>query len=183
MNQCGVSSDPRTAFKKPWPLSASVNATREKNIKTRCWHVPLDIWSYSQKQFKQIHLMVPRPHLSKLMQSSCSVCFAGMDFHEELPRLGEKEGLKGRKQSKAVESFTWNITVLRVSKMSKLTDDWWISVHLVMFDTFSQFYASRDTSDTWKGEADCVLQIWSEFRIHFLLKDFLKTVLSLFVLF
>uniref|UniRef100_A0A8C3A6D4 Phosphoinositide phospholipase C n=1 Tax=Cyclopterus lumpus TaxID=8103 RepID=A0A8C3A6D4_CYCLU len=38
----------------------------------------------------------------------------GMDFHEDLSRLGEKEGLKGRKQSKAVESFTWNITVLKV---------------------------------------------------------------------
>ncbi|XP_056291995.1 inactive phospholipase C-like protein 1 [Pseudoliparis swirei] len=37
----------------------------------------------------------------------------GMDFHEELARLGEREGLKGRKQSKAVESFTWNITVLK----------------------------------------------------------------------
>uniref|UniRef100_A0A673XZC4 Phosphoinositide phospholipase C n=1 Tax=Salmo trutta TaxID=8032 RepID=A0A673XZC4_SALTR len=37
----------------------------------------------------------------------------GMEFHEELPRLGEKEGLKGRKQSKALESFTWNITVLK----------------------------------------------------------------------
>uniref|UniRef100_A0A8C4IT75 Phosphoinositide phospholipase C n=1 Tax=Dicentrarchus labrax TaxID=13489 RepID=A0A8C4IT75_DICLA len=38
----------------------------------------------------------------------------GMDFHEDLSRLGEKEGLKGRKLSKAVESFTWNITVLKV---------------------------------------------------------------------
>uniref|UniRef100_A0A8C5HM10 Phosphoinositide phospholipase C n=1 Tax=Gouania willdenowi TaxID=441366 RepID=A0A8C5HM10_GOUWI len=38
----------------------------------------------------------------------------GMDFHEELSRLGEKEGLKGRKLNKAVESFTWNITVLKV---------------------------------------------------------------------
>lgn len=37
-----------------------------------------------------------------------------MDFHEELSQLGEKEGLKGRKLSKAVESFTWNITVLKV---------------------------------------------------------------------
>ncbi|XP_071374869.1 inactive phospholipase C-like protein 1 isoform X2 [Centroberyx affinis] len=37
----------------------------------------------------------------------------GMDFHEDLSRLGEKEGLKGRKQNKAVESFTWNITVLK----------------------------------------------------------------------
>uniref|UniRef100_A0A8C1VG51 Phosphoinositide phospholipase C n=1 Tax=Cyprinus carpio TaxID=7962 RepID=A0A8C1VG51_CYPCA len=37
----------------------------------------------------------------------------GMVFHEDLPRLGEKENLKGRKQSKAVESFAWNITVLK----------------------------------------------------------------------
>ncbi|KAF7216245.1 inactive phospholipase C-like protein 1 [Nothobranchius furzeri] len=37
----------------------------------------------------------------------------GMDFHEDLSRLGEKEGLKGRKLNKAVESFTWNITVLK----------------------------------------------------------------------
>ncbi|XP_056892284.1 inactive phospholipase C-like protein 1 [Takifugu flavidus] len=37
----------------------------------------------------------------------------GMDFHEDLSRLGDKEGLKGRKLSKAVESFTWNITVLK----------------------------------------------------------------------
>uniref|UniRef100_A0A672GVH0 Phosphoinositide phospholipase C n=1 Tax=Salarias fasciatus TaxID=181472 RepID=A0A672GVH0_SALFA len=38
----------------------------------------------------------------------------GMEFHEDLSRLGEKEGLKGRKLIKAVESFTWNITVLKV---------------------------------------------------------------------
>ncbi|KAK2840319.1 hypothetical protein Q5P01_014059 [Channa striata] len=37
----------------------------------------------------------------------------GMDFHEDLTRIGEKDGLKGRKLSKAVESFTWNITVLK----------------------------------------------------------------------
>ncbi|XP_059198706.1 inactive phospholipase C-like protein 1 [Centropristis striata] len=37
----------------------------------------------------------------------------GMDFHEDLSRLGEKDGLKGRKLGKAVESFTWNITVLK----------------------------------------------------------------------
>ncbi|KAJ8396304.1 hypothetical protein AAFF_G00018810 [Aldrovandia affinis] len=37
----------------------------------------------------------------------------GMEFHEDLPKLVEREGLKGRKQSKAVESFAWNITVLK----------------------------------------------------------------------
>ncbi|KAM4561272.1 inactive phospholipase C-like protein 1 [Fundulus diaphanus] len=37
----------------------------------------------------------------------------GMDLHEDLSRLCDKEGLKGRKLNKAVESFTWNITVLK----------------------------------------------------------------------
>lgn len=37
-----------------------------------------------------------------------------MVFHEDLAKLGEKENLKERKLSKAVESFTWNITVLKV---------------------------------------------------------------------
>ncbi|KAK3543603.1 hypothetical protein QTP70_023951 [Hemibagrus guttatus] len=37
----------------------------------------------------------------------------GMVFHEDLAKLGEKENLKERKLSKAVESFTWNITVLK----------------------------------------------------------------------
>lgn len=38
----------------------------------------------------------------------------GMEFHEELHNLGAKEGLKGRKLNKAIESFAWNITVLKV---------------------------------------------------------------------
>ncbi|XP_069490565.1 inactive phospholipase C-like protein 2 [Ambystoma mexicanum] len=38
---------------------------------------------------------------------------AGMDFHEDLHRTEAKEGLKGRKLQKAMESFAWNITVLK----------------------------------------------------------------------
>ncbi|XP_026566531.1 inactive phospholipase C-like protein 2 isoform X1 [Pseudonaja textilis] len=38
---------------------------------------------------------------------------AGMGFHKELHRLEAKEGLKGRKLQKALESFAWNITVLK----------------------------------------------------------------------
>ncbi|XP_060637084.1 inactive phospholipase C-like protein 1 [Anolis sagrei] len=38
---------------------------------------------------------------------------AAMHLHEELHNLGTKEGLKGRKLSKAIESFAWNITVLK----------------------------------------------------------------------
>lgn len=37
-----------------------------------------------------------------------------MEFHENLHDLAVKEGLKGRKLHKAVESFTWNITILKV---------------------------------------------------------------------
>ncbi|XP_013911986.1 PREDICTED: inactive phospholipase C-like protein 2 [Thamnophis sirtalis] len=38
---------------------------------------------------------------------------AGVGFHKELHRLEAKEGLKGRKLQKALESFAWNITVLK----------------------------------------------------------------------
>lgn len=38
---------------------------------------------------------------------------AAMGFHENLHDLATKEGLKGRKLHKAVESFTWNITILK----------------------------------------------------------------------
>ncbi|KAJ8290662.1 hypothetical protein GJAV_G00016050 [Gymnothorax javanicus] len=38
---------------------------------------------------------------------------SAMEFHENLHDMAVKEGLKGRKQQKAVESFTWNITILK----------------------------------------------------------------------
>uniref|UniRef100_H3D277 Phosphoinositide phospholipase C n=1 Tax=Tetraodon nigroviridis TaxID=99883 RepID=H3D277_TETNG len=38
---------------------------------------------------------------------------AAMEFHENLNNLAVKEGLKGRKLHKAMESFTWNITILK----------------------------------------------------------------------
>lgn len=39
-----------------------------------------------------------------------------MEFHENLQSLAAKEGLKGRKVTRALESFSWNITILKVSK-------------------------------------------------------------------
>lgn len=36
-----------------------------------------------------------------------------MEFHENLNSIGAKEGLKERKMLKAIESFTWNITILK----------------------------------------------------------------------
>lgn len=56
------------------------------------------------------------------------VHFSGLDFHEDLHRIGAKEGLKGRKLQKAMESYAWNITVLKVSA-SKLA----LVVALVLF--------------------------------------------------
>lgn len=37
-----------------------------------------------------------------------------MEFHEHLQGIGTREGLKERKLQKAVEGFTWNITILKV---------------------------------------------------------------------
>ncbi|XP_007898261.1 inactive phospholipase C-like protein 1 [Callorhinchus milii] len=37
----------------------------------------------------------------------------GLEFHEDLTKLGSKEGLKGRKLNKAFESFAWNMTILK----------------------------------------------------------------------
>ncbi|KAM4630850.1 inactive phospholipase C-like protein 2 [Polymixia lowei] len=36
-----------------------------------------------------------------------------MEFHEKLQSLAVREGLKGRKVSRALESFSWNITILK----------------------------------------------------------------------
>ncbi|XP_064907554.1 inactive phospholipase C-like protein 2 isoform X2 [Columba livia] len=38
---------------------------------------------------------------------------AAMEFHENLHNIGAREGLKERKLQKSVESFTWNITILK----------------------------------------------------------------------
>lgn len=45
------------------------------------------------------------------------LCFSAlaMEFHEKLQSLAAKEGLKGRKVTRALESFSWNITILKVS--------------------------------------------------------------------
>uniref|UniRef100_A0A3Q3BAU6 Phosphoinositide phospholipase C n=1 Tax=Kryptolebias marmoratus TaxID=37003 RepID=A0A3Q3BAU6_KRYMA len=58
---------------------------------------------------------------SKTLIESADVVYAkltqaqhsGLDFHEDLHRIGAKEGLKGRKLQKAMESYAWNITVLK----------------------------------------------------------------------
>lgn len=44
-----------------------------------------------------------------------------MEFHDRLPSLAAKEGLKGRKVTRAMESFSWNITILKVSTNTHTT--------------------------------------------------------------
>lgn len=53
------------------------------------------------------------PCLPALIWTPESVISA-MEFHEKLHDMAMKEGLKGRKLHKSVESFTWNITILKV---------------------------------------------------------------------
>lgn len=53
-----------------------------------------------------------RPPISCTMSVFVSLA---MEFHEKLQSLAAKEGLKGRKVTRALESFSWNITILKVS--------------------------------------------------------------------
>lgn len=45
----------------------------------------------------------------------CVFLALAMEFHEKLQSLAAKEGLRGRKVNRALESFSWNITILKVS--------------------------------------------------------------------
>lgn len=60
---------------------------------------------------RQAPVLLPRLFFKFPILSTCP----GLDFHEDLHRIGAKEGLKGRKLQKAMESYAWNITVLKVS--------------------------------------------------------------------
>ncbi|KAG7257725.1 hypothetical protein CRUP_011442 [Coryphaenoides rupestris] len=75
-----------------------------------------------QENLKQIHYAALTSNLSKggPAQSSGSSGSTeakngrgALHFHENLHELAVKEGLKGRKLHKAVENFTWNITILK----------------------------------------------------------------------
>lgn len=54
----------------------------------------------------------------KYYNKCCFIGLSGLDFHEDLHRIGAREGLKGRKLQKAMESYAWNITVLKVCTFS-----------------------------------------------------------------
>lgn len=59
----------------------------------------------------QLITLIAQQHL---LRNNKYVLLSAMDFHENLNNIGIKEGLKGRKLHKAIESFTWNITILKV---------------------------------------------------------------------
>lgn len=48
-----------------------------------------------------------------LYQRILQIQTSAMEFHEKLQSMATKEGLKGRKVSRALESFSWNITILK----------------------------------------------------------------------
>lgn len=68
----------------------------------------------SQTPLSQQLFFFPKPTPHWLDTHSLCFSLAAMEFHENLHDLAVKEGLKGRKLHKAVESFTWNITILKV---------------------------------------------------------------------
>lgn len=69
----------------------------------------------SFRQIKNIYVSVCHS-IAYILLFYAPLCFcSGLDFHEDLHRIGAKEGLKGRKLQKAMESYAWNITVLKVS--------------------------------------------------------------------
>uniref|UniRef100_A0A672M1D2 Phosphoinositide phospholipase C n=1 Tax=Sinocyclocheilus grahami TaxID=75366 RepID=A0A672M1D2_SINGR len=65
------------------------------------------------KHILEVHCMLSRNH-----NRCCFIGLSGLDFHEDLHRIGAREGLKGRKLQKAMESYAWNITVLKVCSFS-----------------------------------------------------------------
>uniref|UniRef100_A0A8C6WLS2 Phosphoinositide phospholipase C n=1 Tax=Neogobius melanostomus TaxID=47308 RepID=A0A8C6WLS2_9GOBI len=48
-----------------------------------------------------------------LYQRILHIQTSAMEFHEGLQSMAAREGLKGRKVSRALESFSWNITILK----------------------------------------------------------------------
>lgn len=48
-----------------------------------------------------------------LYQRILHIQTSAMEFHEGLQSMATREGLKGRKVSRALESFSWNITILK----------------------------------------------------------------------
>lgn len=86
-----------------WDIIPYWEGAAEADHEVLCW--VMDIPSPSL-----VAMAVP-PHTVEL---SRALCATGMDFHKELHRIEAKEGLRGRKLQKALESFAWNITVLKV---------------------------------------------------------------------
>ncbi len=64
------------------------------------------------------HILEVHRMLARNSNRCCFIGLSGLDFHEDLHRIGAREGLKGRKLQKAMESYAWNITVLKVSTYS-----------------------------------------------------------------
>lgn len=73
-----------------------------------------DIFAHMFKK----HILERHCMLARNYNRCCFIGLSGLDFHEDLHRIGAREGLKGRKLQKAMESYAWNITVLKVCTFS-----------------------------------------------------------------
>lgn len=112
------------------------------------------------------------------LMSVCWGCIVilslAMDFHENLQNLAMKEGLKGSKVSRALESFSWNITILKVSSSyiccfnGVLKED---HLHLVTFSNMLTFpvWTSKSLSSSTdspalvpQGQADLLIHAKAE---------------------
>lgn len=62
-----------------------------------------------------------------------------MEFHENLHNIGAREGLKERKLQKSVESFTWNITILKVMCHPLVSYCVFLNIILLLVITVSKF--------------------------------------------
>ncbi|MFT7805365.1 inactive phospholipase C-like protein 2-like [Arapaima gigas] len=89
-----------------------------------------------------------------VMEKSDAVCErvlqiqrTAMEFHDNLHNMAVKEGLKGRKLHKAVESFTWNITVLKGQA------DLLRHAKSEVLDNLKQIHYAAVTSNLCKGVA------------------------------
>ncbi|XP_065435082.1 inactive phospholipase C-like protein 2 [Chrysemys picta bellii] len=107
-------------------VASELNSPEFKHISFKDTTVPIMInilrqfYKYMFEQFNLIFSLQMIQTIKTLIENANSVyekivqCQkAAMEFHENLHNIGAKEGLKERKLQKAVESFTWNITILK----------------------------------------------------------------------
>ena len=103
------------------------------NVDSTCQCLRSNVFPHSDNRLSTSQLLfcLTSRHEFRPLKSDSSLALTclflpAMEFHENLHDLAVKEGLKGRKLHKAVESFTWNITILKVRyiQSQQAVDQW-----------------------------------------------------------